>query len=560
MVAHKFTLHPPVISMTSRSLIAALALLAVPLALVSAAPPPGLPPSGPAPLLHVRLIGPTGTHVTFFQGRYHRDYLAPQTVGLRPGYIYRVELSGLPGRAGVSFFPTLEVRGTLQVPAQGRASQFPASVVLTDADFDAAARGTLVTKVVYLESPTNAVAEATRPDEPLERDVRPPYDPLDEARELGRPVLVVRLGQRPFQCDELMAESVPGTILLPGEQTLAWPKAPPILPYACFPLYDPRIGPRPAEEEFVCDGGDRGLKAGIGPDGRAANVGPEDTVAEWVDDQGRKHLTCSNRVCLLAPRFAILRSELPLARYDSSTSPGATRLVEIGSQMRLSTPSITTQQTETLSGLRGRERPSGTESREGLNQILRLEVIRAEDMMAGPIAALGTQEIRKLSEAQRTELRRQLEFTHAIGRFTGLAGVEQVEHTEVAGRVVGGPEVVKGRVETRDLTVCCEDTPTLPDKPLVLVKCADRHEAQVGDVVEFTLRYSNQGGKPFTDLAVTDSLTTRLEYVPGTAKSDRDAVFTMQANEAGSLLLRWEITGVLQPGTGGIIKFKARVR
>ncbi len=196
----------------------------------------------------------------------------------------------------------------------------------------------------------------------------------------------------------------------------------------------------------------------------------------------------------------------------------------------------------------------------GVVRILRLEVLRAEDMMAGPIEALGTQEIKKLTEIQRVELRRQLEFTRVIGRVIGPAGVEQIEHTEVVARVVGGPEVIKGRVETRDLTVCCEETPCLPDKPLVLTKCADRHEAQVGDVVEFTLHYSNQGSKTFTDLAVTDSLTTRLEYVPGSAKSDRDAVFTMQENEAGSLLLRWEITGTLQPGTGGTIKFKARVR
>jgi uncharacterized repeat protein (TIGR01451 family) len=506
------------------------------------------------------LIGPAGAHLTLYQGRYHRDYLAPQVVGLRPGYVYRFELSGLPGRPGVSFYPTLEVRGTLQVPPNARAAQFPAPVVFTEADLDAAANGSLLTKIVYLENPTNASAQATRPDEPLETNTPPRNDLLEQARELGRPVMIVRLGQRPFQPEELMAESVPGTMLLPGEQTLAWPAAPPILPYACFPWYDPRLGPGSPHEEFVCDGGDRGFKAGIGPDGRAANVEPEDTVAEWVDAQGRKHLTCSNRVCLLAPRFAILRSELPLAKTESVTHPGSTRLVEAGVLVRHSTPSLQTQQTEALGGVRGRVRPSGTESSEGLGHILRLEVIRAEDMMAGPISALDTQEIFKLSEVQRTELRRQLEFTRTIGRVTGLAGVEQVEHTEVAARVVGGPEVVKGSVETRDLTVCNEETPCLPDKPLVLVKCADRHEAQVGDVVEFTLRYSNQGGKAFTDLAVTDSLTTRLEYVSGSAKSDRDAVFTMQQNEAGSLLLRWEITGTLQPGTGGIIKFKARVR
>jgi uncharacterized repeat protein (TIGR01451 family) len=82
----------------------------------------------------------------------------------------------------------------------------------------------------------------------------------------------------------------------------------------------------------------------------------------------------------------------------------------------------------------------------------------------------------------------------------------------------------------------------------------------VGDVVTFTLRYSNHGGKPMTDIAVSDSLSGRLEYVPGSAESDREAVFTLQENEASSAILRWEIGGTLQPGETGKLRFKARVR
>ncbi len=340
--------------MTPRSSFAVLALLAVPLA-PAAALPPAPPPYGRAPLLHVRLIGPPESHLTFYQGRLRREYVAPQVVGLRPGYIYRFELSGLPGRPGVSFFPTLEVRGTLNVPPQVRAAQFPATVVFREADLDAAANGTLVTKVVYLENPTLASPEASKPDEPLETNLPPRDDLVEQAREVGRPVLVVRLGQRPFQVDELMAESVAGTMQLPGEQTLAWPTAPPILPYACFPWYDPILGPRGPEEEFIRDGGDHGLKAGIGPDGRAANVEPEDTVAEWVDAEGHKHVTCSNRVCLLAPRFAVLRSELPVVGTESLTHPGSTRLVEGRVVLQKNTPSLLAcSRPRTLAGPRGR--------------------------------------------------------------------------------------------------------------------------------------------------------------------------------------------------------------
>ena len=66
--------------------------------------------------------------------------------------------------------------------------------------------------------------------------------------------------------------------------------------------------------------------------------------------------------------------------------------------------------------------------------------------------------------------------------------------------------------------------------------------------------------EPITNVAVTDSLSGRLEYVAGSAEADRDAVFTTQENEAGSLILRWEIGGRLLPGDSGTLRFQVRVR
>ena len=78
----------------------------------------------------------------------------------------------------------------------------------------------------------------------------------------------------------------------------------------------------------------------------------------------------------------------------------------------------------------------------------------------------------------------------------------------------------------------------------------------------FTVKCSSRrsGGQPITDVAVSDSLTGRLEYVPGSARADRDAVFTLAPNEAGSQVLRWQISGRLLPGQTGIVSFQARVR
>jgi uncharacterized repeat protein (TIGR01451 family) len=99
-----------------------------------------------------------------------------------------------------------------------------------------------------------------------------------------------------------------------------------------------------------------------------------------------------------------------------------------------------------------------------------------------------------------------------------------------------------------------------PERPLVLCKTIDKDGVHVGDVVTFQLRFTNTGGQPMTGVIVSDSLTGRLEYVAGSAQSDREAIFTTQDNEAGSRILRWEIAGRLQPGETGVVSFQARVR
>src|SRR5262249_37653549 len=107
---------------------------------------------------------------------------------------------------------------------------------------------------------------------------------------------------------------------------------------------------------------------------------------------------------------------------------------------------------------------------------------------------------------------------------------------------------------------CPKLGPEAPEGCLLVNKWPDKCGGLVGDIVTFTLRYTNVGGRPISDVVLTDSLTNRLEYVPGTAKSDRDAVFTTQANDAGSLVLRWEFSGSLLPRESGIVTFQVKIR
>ncbi len=518
-------------------------------------------PRGPSPLLYIRFHGTPGTRVAFYRDPAGpREFEVPVTVGVRPGYLYRVRISNIPGRPGVTLYPTVEVRGSLHLPPRQHAADHPAPFVLTDADLEHVEEGAFLTKVVYLENPERAAAVATRPDQPLETTLPANRDLIDAARDFGRPMLVVRLGARPAEADELQRSAIPGTILFPAEKSLMPPRLPPTVPWACLSVYDPTLGPRPPEEECLHDGGDVGRPAGIGPDGKVGGLDPSDTVAEYTDSQGRRRLAKSNRVCLCVPRFAVLRSELPLAGLEARRGTEDARNATAMALAGLRLPSLEANKSETPQAVRMRLRPGGTAAETGVGRFVRVQVLDAFLVYDGPANLINTKQVQQLTEQQRTKLAKQIRFALSFSHTEGPAGVEQKKTTAVAGRVEG-LKAFEVALDTREVSCICGEAPqVLVDKPMLLCKWADRDAAQVGDVVTFTLKYTNNGGQPIADVAVSDSLSGRLEYVAGSARTDRNAVFTVQENEAGSAVLRWEVSGKVLPGQSGLVSFQARVR
>jgi uncharacterized repeat protein (TIGR01451 family) len=522
--------------------------------------PPPHPTRGPSPLLFVRFAGPEGMIATFYQGRAPaRSYPAPVVVGMRPGYVYRARLGDFPGRPGITVYPTLTIVGNLMLSPKLNAANFPATIALTEADIEAVAVGTMVTKVIYLEHPDCAEPTASRPGEILETNRPIGTDILREARDRGRVMIVVHFGERLPTVEELIHQNVPGTILFPGERSMSHAAAPPPFPVIPWKFYDPYYGPRLPEEECLHDGGDRYRRAAFDSQGNLTNVDPEDTVAEYRDSCGRRSIVCSNRVCLCVPRYAVLRKELPLALSENAIAPSDTRLIQKQVEYEKVLPSRLTLQYDKLKGLNGRLRPGINLAEVGPDVLIGIKVLLAHHIDLALAEYIGTEEVKILSLVQRAQLVKQLEVVRQFSSITQMAGTEQVLGTRVVGRVEPGPDVISAVLSTRDLTVCCGE-PVPPERPLCLFKCADRGSAQVGDIVTFSLRYVNVGGRPITDVAVEDSLSGRLEYIEGSAESDRDAVFTMQPNEAGSVILRWEISGRLLPGQSGRLRFKVRVR
>jgi uncharacterized repeat protein (TIGR01451 family) len=458
--------------------------------------PPLLPSPPPAPVLGLKIIAPPGAKATFFPDGRVVPLEVPAQVGVRPGYIYRFRLSDLPQGKDLAIYPTIEVIGALHLPHPLCCPNFPVPVVITEEDIERVLSGVFITKLIALEHPDRAVPVATKADEPLENPISPEKCLIEEAWEIGRPMLVVRLGDTQTSVEELQAHAIPGTMLVPGDGGLGPPARPACIPYKCYQITDPLHGLRYPEEECLKDGGDAPPKAGFGPDGKLGGLDPKDTIAEYVDGCGVRRLAISNRVCVCVPRYVVLRTEVQPSSYERMIGPNHAKLPQPPLLVEARVPSLVKEQVEGPEVLKNRERP----------QVMQEAI--------GPVI-----------------FEQWLSTALIIGEI--------------------GPKVVVGTSRKQ-----CP----LPCPPLLLCKSVDTTCANIGDVVTFTLRYTNPGPTPISNVVVNDSLTGRLEYVPGSAKSDRDATFTTQENEAGSVILRWETSGRLLPGQVGVITFQAKIR
>src|SRR5204863_3687205 len=148
----------------------------------------------------------------------------------------------------------------------------------------------------------------------------------------------------------------------------------------------------------------------------------------------------------------------------------------------------------------------------------------------------------EVSDAEKPRLERAMESAIA------LTGVQ-------APQVVFGVKAAHAEVGVRQPGLVYQTNG--PEHPkLRLIKCASTGNALPGEEVEFTLRFDNIGDQVIGNVTIADNLATRFEYVPGSAKTSVDADLITESNDAGSLVLRWEIKDPVKPGEGGSLRFK----
>jgi hypothetical protein len=170
----------------------------------------------------VELIPPEGGSVAVqMESGFQEAGPGPLRVGLLIGAVYRFKVTGIPGNEGLEVYPTIEVIDRLY-PPPGLETRFPIPIELTRDELEYALDGKLVTRVIYLENPLDALPIREEPRKQSWFEVRPNQDPLHVADELGRPMAILRMGSRIPDAGETFAgrPAAPAIVLPRDEEPL----------------------------------------------------------------------------------------------------------------------------------------------------------------------------------------------------------------------------------------------------------------------------------------------------------------------------------------------------
>ncbi|HEY5313403.1 MAG TPA: DUF11 domain-containing protein [Pirellulales bacterium] len=302
-----------------------------------------------------------------------------------------------------------------------------------------------------------------------------------------------------------------------------------------------------ASDEMLCDGGDRKLPVMVSPDWRLYGLDPQDTVMHFDTLDGRTLVEPSNCVCVYAPRFGAVRNVARLAGSEQIDVPNGMVLpLAAGRQQELKIPATSLQRYQAR-GEVGRRLPEDFVA--GVNPVPVTSVLRPVGFQD---TFLPFENLRVIRQGiyQSDEKARLAQAIEAAIVWTDEQAL-QVTISGQAAVALSGDQRTQATYAVKDL----RDHPCLR-----VLKVASTQTARPGDTVDFTIRFDNLGDQPLGNLVLVDHLTTRLEYVPGSAQSSVETRFTgTPAGDGKSSVLRWEVAEPLEPGQGGLVRFRCRV-
>ena len=353
----------------------------------------------------------------------------------------------------------------------------------------------------------------------------------------------------PNNCDVDPCETAPN--VCPVETCLPDPRWPaagqnPMAPgmMACDICNVP--SPENYADEYLCDGGDRDIPVHYDSRNRQG-LETEDTILEFTDRRGNERMKPSNKVCIYAPRFATVRTvSRPHEESMTNEVAGLGQLAATGGiQTRLKASSNVKR--EMTGRLAVRSRASGLETDAYQGVVSQLRIPSVHDKLLNVYQSLNFVRFGRIDDSDAARLNYGIQ---AAFLWTREQNPVISSKTDMA---------LEGHFEEASATITAIDEKDDPEN-LRIIKLADKKSAVPGDVIEFTIRYDNLGGREVHHIRVVDNLTPRLEYVEDSATSDRAGRLVLQDNGEGSQILIWELDEPLPGKTGGVVTFKARVR
>jgi uncharacterized repeat protein (TIGR01451 family) len=301
-------------------------------------------------------------------------------------------------------------------------------------------------------------------------------------------------------------------------------------------------------DEYIFDGGDRERKVQVKANWDVDGIDQQDTVVHYDTKDGRTEVEESNRVAIYAPRFSSVRKIYGVAldhntmrTSDMLARTALGRANEIGIASTVLQPVQPARDTGATTVNIFRDRTGGA----NLDNALAMEEIFDDQLMTHENFQIIRQGKFKYTEKLLLSQQIQAAFTWTLDQGVQVIIDDQAAVVSTDARSSG--EIVKYEMPK--------------GKPRVrIVKVASKSDAKIGEIVDFTIRFDNIGDQVVGNVTIIDNLTTRLEYVPDSAKCDIDAEFIQIENEGESLVLRWEVSKPLPVGKGGVIRFKCKVR
>jgi uncharacterized repeat protein (TIGR01451 family) len=330
-----------------------------------------------------------------------------------------------------------------------------------------------------------------------------------------------------------------------GFEMGAMPVGPPVVPgwiggAAIAPI--PRLYP----DEYLCDGGDRAYPVRYDSNLRLG-LDTEDTVAEYTDHTGEPHVKPSNKVCVYAPRFGAMRSvSSPVSDTAIDMLASADKFIG-GAGMRNRTVTGTNQQNLAPGHYRMRERASDIDVTKRLSGVEHTQYIASHTKLINTFQDLQFIQTGQLVQTDEVRLAKGIQAATLWTRTQFPVIAATTEQAQEVTNEFRPQELIE--VDDRR-----------PPGVLRIVKLADKGIAKPGDIITFTIRYDNLGGRELSQIRILDNLTPRLQFVDESETSDRPGELFVQNNEEGSVILEFHLDDPLPAGQGGVVTFQAKVR